>query len=1031
MFRRTTPSGLIIESELPISKKDVEAFLFEESNDAKKNLGEGPKLEPVQVTQTSRRGFRVGDVKIKREPTKSFYEREIPRYLGVPKKKFDYGGSLDKATRGKISFLQSVSAKAYYLAEKYGKENIEPINLAGEQTLMFRKSKTDKWKLIDSETFELADITSDLAGGAIPVGAGIISGLVAAGVSFVNPEPVSTIASPAIGVATGVATEFGVGVFQDRIARNALGIPEEIGEDFLETLGRRGKEAAFNAMIEIGTLGTGRAYRGLRYGKKSTDLAEKELQDVIVALNQGGLNIRIPRAVQEAGGVAKLAEVATAFPDSAAAKFQEEIRDAINQRVTDQFGLTNVSPQFIEEITRRSILNITDQMGADEKLLREALERLAKEKTIAQGSARTSAEALAKKEAKEAYEQGLNKIIKSSRVVGDDVLLEPSGKKLRDIIIRNEILTRARISNIYDQSYSLLSNVRASTPKIQSIFNRQKNKAILDQDENIVNVLAPQGITTAGNAARSLDDLVNDGISFQQLDSLIRDFNTKANIGAAERSQSQIAYGQMAKSLKSEQERILNLKDTPSEGRRLYNLATREFKTKVTPFRESSIFNIISPDAGESTELAFKIAKKSIARGEQLGDDFIRALPSSRLGTETLESALKSPTSINNFLRVAGNTTEARNILRNAWLRSKGISGSTINKDALKMGGKDESIIATLWKGEESILNAKIQAFRRIGTYTGSKDKFIDGLTEETTQRILSENNLPAIRKLEKIGIEEQTAKTKLKDLQSKRLSKLMARGDVPLPNSIASLETFADGILKSSNEDFVQIVNRFAEEGTESKDNLIKALFQDIMTKAKSKNPDLNQFGSGADELWNASLLQDQLIENKDKLVYLLGKDGYDNIYSLNRGFERASKRLTKGAEEAATPKPRVAMSSPTETKFFFGNLQEAVSIRLSKLILYGQLKSPVTIKKMLDEKSFEKVKARLYSSLLVTGKFPDMLREADADPQFRVWLDATYADITEEATKNKGIQVKQPDPKTDLELLKFMDQQQAVPAQ
>ncbi len=1025
MVVRKFPNGLQLKFPKEPTQEEIRQKLADRTELGRANLAKGPKVEYTQAPAMFPSGlptyggaYQAPLVKVAKEETpEKFYTREVSRYLNIPKSDFSYKGGLKGTLRSKVATLQTLSAKAYLVAREYGKENVRPVNIQGEQTLLFKDVKGDnKWKLIDSDTFELADVTSDFAGGALPITSGIVMGMLA-----------SVFKSPFVGVPVGVGTEFAVGLAQDRIARELLDIPEDIGEDFVEALQRRSYEALINAGVEGITLGGGRVLRPVFIGKKTASLAEKELAETAILLNP---NATIPRALDVDGGVQAIREVASKFPDSAAGNFLRDIRERIATSVKDQMGLSDIDPAFLDKLLERSLINMSTQVGADKKVLTEALEVLGREKAGLSVKAANEASAIANREAREVFENLLNKTINSSRVLTNDVLIEPQGQTFRNFIIRSGVINDAKIHNLYEQGYDALQGVDISSSKIQSIFNRVKNQAILSEDDQVIRVLSPSGLTTAGRAANSLDTIVSDGITFRQLDSLIRDFNAKAGFGSANRTPSQISYGNMAKELGGIKQTVLNRATTPKEGKRLLKQAEDAFRQNSTLYRENNIRAATKLVGGESLKDARNYAIKALREGGELGEEFNRLLPSSRSGIETLDLALQSPTTIKDFLRLVGreNLVEARNILRNAFLSKKGIIASdTMNVNAFAMSKADESIISTLWSTskDKDIFNAKIQAFRRIARIVEGKEEYITGLTRKRADEILKSDSVPTIKRLEEIGVEEARIKAEQVELAKDKFVKMIANGDVPFlttkgVKSIAVVEDFADNILKSSNADFLSILARARDAGADGEKVLIQSILQSIMKRAGSKSA-VAKMGSDMQFLWNPEMLSTDLITYKGKLIKLLGQEGYDNITRLNDSFVHAS---TLPKEKIAEAKIRLAGSRRGAT-IFAGGIQDSVKIRLNQLILYNQLKNPIKVKTMMQPESYDKLNNFLFGGLFVGGRFPDMLFQADADPQFNAWINNHYANIIYNASLNDTKPKEEPKlPQENIELLLRMSE-------
>ena len=91
---------------------------------------------------------------------------------------------------------------------------------------------------------------------------------------------------------------------------------------------------AVNFAIDLGTMKAGKVFKGL-LGKEGVDVASKE-----VAKTSEMLNRRVPTyMMQGEEGIKRSQDIASKFPDSTAAAFMEDVRDAAGQRVINEFGV--------------------------------------------------------------------------------------------------------------------------------------------------------------------------------------------------------------------------------------------------------------------------------------------------------------------------------------------------------------------------------------------------------------------------------------------------------------------------------------------------------------------------------------------------------------------------------------------------------------------------------------------------------------------------------------------------------------------
>lgn len=967
-YNITTDTGLslTLESDGEITEDDVTAFIKNRQKVALELLAAGPQT--ISVPRSENRSGKS------RESSEDFYSRSIPAALNIPEEKFNYSRSLPFGLRSKLDFLKDQTSRSAILRREYGDNNVVSLNLGGNPTLLFRDPKTEEWSLVDSMEFEFADITADAIGDIIPIGSGIISGIGALAVS--SPSAIASGGTlPVLATsAAASATEAAVGATQDVIARKAFGLDVE-GSEIRD---RRAKEMAVNFAVDVGTMKMGRLFKGI-LGKEGVDVASKEVAKTSEMLNQ-----RVPTYMMQGdAGIKRAQDIASKFPDSTAANFMEDVRDASGQRIVNEFGVEELSEEGADNILRKGMNNMVNQTKDDIDKIQSSLDNLAAEKASVQSSTEGQARSQASKEAKKAFDSELQRKAKNVVTTGD-VSPEKVGLKFQQRMADKYVEIEAASRKAFEDAYFKMQNVRASAGELSSVFGKIKNQAILDNEDDVIRVLAPTGRTASGRAVESLEDIAGETISFKQLNELVQLIEQKTKRGAATPGFNASSYRKLADELRNKRSTLLN-RASP-EARKAFNAANRNFRGTVLPFRDSDIFKSIRPEIGQNYSKAINAAY----RGENV------ILPKlSSGGTEVISTALRNPKNVKDFLRSAGNSLEAKKLLRDAWLSSKGLTGGQpIPRGAFKFSPADLDIARTLWPAAgEAGFNRKVETLKRISAFADSKDEFVEGLSAETFNRIMNEGSGKAQRELAKIGAEEVTQKKALDNLTKSKLVKLMGEGRVPLPKNAATMESFADGILKSSPADVTKMMNRMQSESPELVSAFKMAIYQSL-TRRAGRGTDAAQMGKSGFQLWNPKSMSDELIARESQLIAVLGKESYQRIKAMNDGIQRFSVR--RGAKPAGNVG---AASSGTGISVFFSQLTDAVSDRFAKHILAAQIATPFPFKKIVSNDQYNKLMNRIVSGLFVgSNSTRALMDDADADPEFRKKMTEMYSEALAE---------------------------------
>jgi hypothetical protein len=922
---------------------------------------EGPGYERDETGQFRRtgRGRKI------RQKSKEYYSQYVPDALGIPKKDFDIGRGAPIGIRTKLDFFRDKTSQGAVLVNKYGKENVTAINVGGDPKFLFKDK--GKWSFVDPVGFEIGDVTADLAGDVIPTTAAIVGGVAA------------LPSGPAGSAASAAAAQFSAGLIQDSIAR---GMTRGVDFDPVDIVVDRAKEAALTGTLDYATMKTGRfLVKGL-LRKEGTDLATQQLKEL-----QPFIKEELPQFIyQGETKLNKFMDFAEKSPDGAIAKFAEDVRDNIGRMVDDSINPRGLSPEENARILSRGVASAVNQAQSEINAVEEGLKALAERKSkigMSKGAAK-AAEKLEREKAKKVFNENLENKAKDLRA-RTDVSPEQAGKTLQQLMARQRVRREAQSRTLFDEAYAGLEGVGTTPGKLSEIFNKFKGDAILDAEGEVISSIAPQAVTKAGTVVKKFDELDEmafggPSISFKQLNEMIQLISAKPGN----------EFKQLAAALRTERDRLLNQPSVSSSARGKFNEANRFFRDEILPNRSGAIGRATKEGEGANYNEAIKAAQR--------GEDF--TVPRlSATGTKVLKEALSDPKLVDDFLKFSGNTPAARNILREKFLSDLGlVAGEPIPRSALKLRGTQRDIFKKLY--EPDVAQQKLKILDDLARFAAQEGDFVEGLTADTFNKLMMQSDKSITAEMARIAKKEIAARAELRKLQSQRLIKLYNSGELPLPSNPVGMESFAPGLLASKPADIKVLMSKIAKDDPETLDSLRNAVYNDILSKA-DRGKDAAQVGRLGYQLWNPKEMEKILDKQGPKLKLILGDEGVYFLTTMNNGLKRVSvKRPGQEAEQFA----QGATASLGGIQLFFSNIGGRVKNKLISNALTAEMALPFPIQKMLTAESYDRViEGMTKFSFLTTKGLTGLLKQAEADPEFRRWLTETYTDLTESAEQER----------------------------
>lgn len=964
-YKLTNSEGLSItvSSDKPPTEEDAIAVFNNVQSQGLLALSLGDRQ--TKEVKGRRRGSEPRKVE---ESYASFVDREMPKALGIPSEKWDSQKGASIPVRTALGFLANEADKLQYLTSTYGADNVRAINIGGNNNFIFRDSKDNKWRSVDGQSrLELADFTADLASEILPTVASVVGGL--AGLVSGSPTGPGAVATSAGLSAVAYGT---VGTAQDIAARKVLGFDAEVKETAL----RRGKEAAIGGAIDIATMKLGKPLLSF-VGRKARGLRSPAMDEIDAIYRQG---IDMPAVFRESeASLIRAQEIANRYPDSATARFFEDVRTKAGMVMEERIGYSFQTAQQSEDILRSAFDTISKQFNDDISKIVNALEStrvsIAETKPLTIIPPKSDFTKLANQEYNKRIAnqlQGLN--------IDNLVSPERLGRKVQETLASVFAANKRQKDLLYGRANELLKDSSVSAAEIGEIFNAFPNTAILDANNLVAGVLNPNMLKSAEKATETLFDIGDELVSFGQLNQAIQVLEqaTSRNGSLAVSPNAGVAR-QITEKLRALRSKVLE--SAPQPAREAFEKAQNFYKNEYLPADE--VFGkIVKPRIGQNVD--------QVIRGD-IGIDQLDFVFNS---SEVMGNIAKNSSRIKEILRYSGNNPEIRNSMRTAWMQSKGlVAGEPIPN--INLSPADYDIIEALWNKD------KVSVFKNLQKTVNGKDEFTATFSGQL-QDIAKANSKAADEKLIKLAEQEATQKKQFDDLVSTKFIKMMNQGRIPLPDNGVTMGTMAEGLMKAKPVDLNNFIQTLEKSGSVSlRGHFENSVIYDLIRVSGAKT-DKAQMGRMGYQLWNPELMSKKLsnADYRTNLNQIFGKDRVNAIETWNNAIKRFS--VERPAKDYGIKSGSTANEKGVQ--FFFSNVGNTVKNRVTSAMLTFAIQSDAFLAKAAPALRKDVLTAEVYDDMLITlqkglftsSKGLQILRDhSEADPVFRDWVTSQYADV------------------------------------
>jgi hypothetical protein len=563
-----------------------------------------------------------------------------------------------------LGFQATEKDKFKELEDRYGRENIQGIEVGGKQKLLYRDEKETggKYRAVDEEGLSLSDFFADTAGTALPIAGAVGAAALTGGTSI----PLLAGASALGGLAAGVG--------QDTAVRAASGEDLQLGE----SLKRRGIEAAIGVPIDLVT-GVGGKLLTQSLSKRAVDKTTgsvlKAIDDVNLKYSNDVGQIEATTAMEIGEQSAKEESVRAGF-GGAPHKQLENIRIRSAQIRDVMRG--KQAPKDIESAFAGYVDDVNEQLNIMRASKDKAVVDMADiiDQKIANNAGRLKPKTAAGQTQRGDSIQG---------AIQDAVARKEGGKVVGGVEFER--------GKLYDAAYGATEGAQVSLPSLEATIQSSLKDMNLPTDMagDVIELL---GERVGKNSAQVVDDLTRmhgngSALTVQQVDDYLQQIAKDAKLnktGALTVTERHART--LHANVKALRDKVID--EQAPAARPLFKSADDHFKQKVLPARELDVDKILSTEASGAY---------------------------SHQGEQVIDAALNSTRAVKQILKVTGNDSAVKKTLRDAYLERISANPQSLSWDddivtALWGSGKVKSLqkAQAILKGRKLAMSAKTEA---------------------------------------------------------------------------------------------------------------------------------------------------------------------------------------------------------------------------------------------------------------------------------------------------------------------------------
>jgi hypothetical protein len=867
----------------------------------------------------------------------------VARSLGLKDSEVDVTQGMGFKGRLSLSFQPTEQDKFKELEDRYGRENIQAIDIGGKTKLLYRDAQetNNQFRAVDEEGTSISDFFADTAGEVLPT-AGAVAGAI--GGSFLSP-----VLGTAAGSAAGYSTVAGL---QD-VAVRALS-----GEDIRpgEIAKRTAIETAFMAPFDLATAGLAKGITGTIGRNIAQDLtssltkAETILNKSEAIRLQGGLKLTPDMRVGQAA-TESASEIAASRPGSKIAERYARLRDniaAYKQAATE--GVTDTGESFgkaAQRIAGEYQTLIDDVAKLDKEAAKELAGTLSRRMNKLAAKDAVNMDKLGKRYVKlfesaqaNVARQNAENFAQVNRIAAE-LKISASDRQVVDAIKgalkKFKVKENAKVTEILNEfDIKVKAQNRARYLKKQIASGKKADTKILQKE---IAALEKQ----AG------------GVDFQTLRELIETVQDAIPAGGAVGSKTQVQVASVsADALRRLRDRVA--KAGGKEFTDAYDNANKFYTDKMLSYQRGPAGRALAERAGGRVNTP----------------------------SQVMSDILSDPAKVRQALDSIGPADEisrsaAQQEFQQAFLSKLGILETSSRElpDGIRLSNADRSVMTELF-GERQLksfdsLNEMIRK---------TKGADLSKITTQEVEELFGQYGTDAVKKLSKT-IALRTAK----EADAKKIAdNVILRGIIKGDFSELTPHLFADALITGNTNKVKQAMSQILKGSPDE----IAAVRQEYVSQFFARYSGGAQLDSTGAGIWNPQRLAADLAGKNGKTLRanmeaVLGKKQASEIIAANQVLDAGSALRKSTAPDI---KPRFIFSPGNIAGYFVGDVMGAVRNRIMGWA-YGT-DALIPIMKLLNKKvapeEFQKNFAKIISIMLSSERgIQALAREGDADPNFR----------------------------------------------
>jgi len=897
---------------------------------AKESLGSGSyKLSEDGVTE------------LDKQDQQSQMSKLVARSLGLKDSEVDVTQGMGFKGRLSLSFQPTEQDKFKELEDRYGRENIEAIEIGGKTKLLYRDAQetNNQFRAVDEEGTSIADFFGDTAGEVLPT-AGAVAGAI--GGSFLSP-----VLGTAAGSAAGYATVAGL---QDAAVRALSGEPIRPGD----IAKRTAIETAIMAPIDLATAGIAKGISG-KIGRNIAEDLTSSLTKAETILNkseaiklQGGLKLTPDMRVGR-GATETASEIAAGRPGSKIAERYARLRDniaAYKQAASE--GVTDTGESFGRAAQR---------IAGEYQTLIDDVARLDKE---------------AAKELQGTFSRRLNKLAAKDAVNMDKIgqryvrLFESAQQN----VARQNAENYAQVNRIAAEQ-----NISASDRQVVDAIRGALKKFKVKENAKVNEILSEFQVKVAAQRrARYLKEQIASGkkpstkklqkeiadlekkagrVDFQTLRELIETVQDAIPAGGAVGSKTQVQVASVAAdALRDLRNRIA--KRSGADFLQAYDNANKFYTDRMLAYQRGPAGRALAERAGGRVNTPSEVMNDILSDPAKI-----------RQALDSLDPADEITRSV------------ARQELQQAFLSKLGVDGTTDLSNGVRLSNADRSIITELF-GERQLKS--FDTLNEIVRKTRGAD--LSKITTQEIEDLFGQYGTDAVRNLSKTIAARTAKEAEAKKIADNVILRNIIKGDF----SELTPHLFADALITGNTNKVRQAMAQIAKGSPDE----ILAVRQEYISQFFARYSGGAQLDSTGAGIWNPQRFAADLAGKNGKTLRanmeaVLGKKKATEIISANQVLDAAS-AVRKSATQDI--KPRFIFSPGNIAGYFVGDVMGSVRNRIMGWAYGTDALIPLMklLNKKVSQEEFEKNFSKVISLMFSSEKgIQALAREGDADPNFR----------------------------------------------